>query len=51
MHVEPRNVRNAAKNDTNNSDDSDDDDVVIGGSRLNLRNDVRRLSAPQDEGD
>ncbi len=47
--VEQRNVNNLVVNNTKDSDDSDDD-VIIGGSRLNLRNDARKSSTPRDEG-
>ena len=40
--------RSLVENNTNDSDDSDDD-VIIGGSRLNLRNDKKKLSSPRDE--
>ena len=45
--LQQRNVK--MEQNTNDSDDSDDD-VIIGGSRLNLRNDAKKRPSPRDEG-
>ena len=42
-------MKSLVENNTKDSDDSDDD-VIIGGSRLNLRNDTKKPS-PRDEGE
>ena len=44
---EQRNVKRLVDDNTNDSDDSDDD-VIIGGSRLNLRNDTKKPSPPEE---